>query len=57
MIVVFLGSQFWDAGKTLKVLAEEGYFKEDEKSTENSIKVACCLMSESTEDQLDYINF
>ncbi|XP_015756770.1 PREDICTED: DNA mismatch repair protein Msh6-like [Acropora digitifera] len=32
------GSQFWEASKTLKVLAEEEYFKEDKTSTENSVK-------------------
>lgn len=35
----FAGSQFWEAGKTLKVLAEQQYFNEDKKSTENPVKV------------------
>ncbi|RMX47670.1 hypothetical protein pdam_00013626 [Pocillopora damicornis] len=32
------GSQFWEAGKTLKVLAEEQYFNNDENNTENPVK-------------------
>ncbi|KAL9963214.1 hypothetical protein ACROYT_G032392 [Oculina patagonica] len=32
------GSQFWEAGKTLKVLAEKQYFDENKKSTENPVK-------------------
>lgn len=31
------GSQFWDASKTLKVLTEEGYFKEQTKNGDGSI--------------------
>ena len=38
-LLSFAGSQFWEAGKTLNVLAEEEYFKEDKNSTENSVKV------------------
>lgn len=34
-----IGSQFWEAGKTLKVLAEEQYFNNDENNTENPVKV------------------
>ena len=35
----FIGSQFWEAGKTLKVLAEEQYFNNDENNAENPVKV------------------
>ena len=34
-----VGSQFWEAGKTLKVLAEEQYFSEDKNGSENPGKV------------------
>ena len=34
-----IGSQFWEAGKTLKVLAEEQYFNNDKNNTENPVKV------------------
>lgn len=32
------GSQFWEPSKTLKVFAEEEYFKENNNSTESSVK-------------------
>ena len=38
-LLSFAGSQFWEAGKTLKVLAEGEYFNEDKNSMENSVKV------------------
>jgi len=37
--IFFVGTQFWEAGKTLKFLAEQQYFKKDKTSTENPVKV------------------
>lgn len=38
-----VGTQFWEAGKTLKFLAEQQYFNKDKTSTENPVKVCKSL--------------
>lgn len=39
----FVGTQFWEADKTLKFLAEQQYFNKDKSSTDNPVKV-CKLL-------------
>jgi len=41
--IFFVGTQFWEPGKTLKFLAEQQYFNKDKTSTENPVKVSKSL--------------
>ena len=41
--IFFVGTQFWEADKTLKFLAEQQYFNKDKSSTDNPVKV-CKLL-------------
>ncbi|RXN01763.1 DNA mismatch repair protein Msh6 [Acipenser ruthenus] len=44
------GSQFWDASKTLKVLAEEGYFKESNKKNGDAEEALPTVLKSMTSD-------
>ncbi|KAK1171106.1 DNA mismatch repair protein Msh6-like isoform X1 [Acipenser oxyrinchus oxyrinchus] len=44
------GSQFWDASKTLKVLAEEGYFKESNKKNGDAEDALPAVLKSMTSD-------
>ncbi|MBN3270812.1 MSH6 protein, partial [Polyodon spathula] len=44
------GSQFWDASKTLKVLAEEGYFKESNKKNGDADEALPAVLKSMTSD-------
>ncbi|MGH0172525.1 UNVERIFIED_CONTAM: hypothetical protein FKN15_063798 [Acipenser sinensis] len=44
------GSQFWDASKTLKVLAEEGYFKESNKKNGDAQDALPAVLKSMTSD-------